>query len=99
VIYTANFKQLEIMRTFEDYEKIALESKKMLFDLYVQEQELELEYAKKGGIQASIEIFKWRNSEREKIDNDFKNQGHRRLFLEAWSNGNFSSCDYHIDRF
>jgi hypothetical protein len=93
---TLNFK---IMRTFDDYEKLALESKKFLFDLYVQEQQIELEYTKKGGIQASIEVYKWRKSELERIENSFKNQAHHRLFLESWSKGNFSSCDYHIDRF
>ena len=86
-------------RTFEDYERIALESKKMLFDLYIKEQKIELEYLEKGGIQAGIDVYKWRASEKEKIDNSFKNQPHHRLFLESWSKGDFSSCDYHIDRF
>ena len=86
-------------RTFEDYERIALESKKMLFDLYIKEQKIELEYAEKGGIQSGIDVYKWRASEKEKIDNSFKNQSHHRLFLESWSKGDFSSCDYHIDRF
>ena len=87
------------MKNFEEYEAIALESKKMLFDAYVKEQKLEEEYKKKGGIQASIDVFKWRNSEMEKLENEFKNNSHRRLFLEAWSKGDFSNCDYHLDRF
>lgn len=87
------------MRTFEQYEAIALESKRLLFDAYIKEQNLEAEYQKKGGIQASIEVFKWRNSEREKLEKEFKNNSHRRLFLENWSKGDFSSCDYHLDRF
>ena len=87
------------MKNFEEYEAIALESKKILFDAYDKEQKLEEEYKKKGGIQASIDVFKWRNSEMEKLENEFKNNSHRRLFLEAWSKGDFSSCDYHLDRF
>ena len=87
------------MKNFEEYEAIALESKKILFDAYDKEQKLEEEYRKKGGIQAGIDIFKWRNSEMEKLENEFKNNSHRRLFLEAWSKGDFSSCDYHLDRF
>ena len=87
------------MKTFEEYQITALESKKMLFDLYVQEQKIELEYKNKGGIQASIEVYKWRASEKEKIEAIFKNIAHHRLFLESWSKGDFSSCDYHIDRF
>ena len=87
------------MKNFEEYEAIALESKKILFDAYDKEQKLEEEYKKKGGIQSSIDVFKWRNSEMEKLENEFKNNSHRRLFLEAWSKGDFSSCDYHLDRF
>ena len=87
------------MKNFEEYEAIALESKKILFDAYVKEQKLEEEYQKKGGIQASIDIYKWRNSEIEKLENEFKNNAHRSLFLEAWGKGNFSSCDHHLDRF
>ena len=87
------------MKNFEEYEAIALESKKILFDAYVKEQKLQEEYEKKGGIQAGIDVFKWRNSEMEKLENEFKNNSHRRLFLEAWSKGDFSSCDYHLDRF
>ena len=87
------------MKNFEEYEAIALESKKILFDAYVKEQKLEEEYQKKGGIKASIDVFKWRNSEREKLENEFKNNAHRSLILEEWSKGNFSSCDYHLDRF
>jgi hypothetical protein len=87
------------MKTFEQYEVIALESKKILFDAYVKEQNLESEYQKKGGIQSSIEVYKWRNSEKEKIDELFKNHAHHRLFLESWNKGDFSTCDYHIERF
>ena len=87
------------MRTFEQYEAIALETKKILFDAYVKEQNLEDEYQKKGGVQASIEVFKWRNSEREKLEKEFKNNSHRRLFIENWNKGDFSSCDYHLARF
>ena len=87
------------MKNFEEYEAIALESKKILFDAYDKEQKLEEKKKKKGGIQASIDVFKWRNSEMEKLENEFKNNSHRRLFLEAWSKGDFSSCDYHLDRF
>ncbi len=87
------------MRTFEQYEEIAIESKKMLFVLHIQRQELELEYAKRGGIQADIEVYKWRKSELERIESSFKNAAHHSLFLEYWSKGDFSSCDYHIDRF
>ena len=87
------------MKNFEQYEAIAIESKKLLFDAYVKEQKLEEEYIKRSGIQADIEVYKWRNSEREKLENEFKNNTHRSLFLEAWSKSNFSICDYHIDRF
>lgn len=87
------------MRTFEQYEEIALESKKILFVLHIQRQELELEYTKRGGIQAGIDVYKWRNSELERIENSFKNESHHRLFLEYWAKGDFSSCDYHIDKF
>ena len=59
------------MKNFEEYEAIALESKKILFDAYVKEQKLEEEYQKKGGIKASIDVYKWRNSEREKLENEF----------------------------
>ncbi|QRE03485.1 hypothetical protein [Flavobacterium psychrophilum] len=87
------------MKTFEQYEVLALESKKILFDAYAKEQVLESEYQKKGGIHAGIEVYKWRNSEVEKIENEFKNNSHRALFLKAWNNGDFSICDYHLDRF
>lgn len=87
------------IKTFSEYEQIALESKKMLFDLYIQEQAIELEYQNKGGIQSGIEVYKWRSAEKQKIEMEFKNQSHRRLFLEAWNKGDFANCDYHIDRF
>ena len=94
--YTAKNQQIlneQIKQIEQDrLQKIA----KFKTSILLKEEE---EYQKKGGIQASIDVYKWRNSEREKLENEFKNNAHRSLFLEAWSKGNFSSCDYHLDRF
>ena len=54
------------MKNFEEYEAIALESKKMLFDAYVKGQKLEEEYKKKVEFKQALmfssgEIQKWKN--------------------------------------
>ena len=87
------------MRTFEEYELIALECKKILFDLHIEEQKLEIEYQKRGGHRSDMADYEWRESEKEKIEYKFKDISYRSLYLKAWNEGRFSDCDAHIEMF
>lgn len=87
------------MRTFEQYELIAFESKKLLFNAYIKESMLEKEYKSKGGIDGGTELYKWRKSQKEKLNEQFKGNNLRSLFLESWNKGDFPSCDAYINRF
>jgi len=83
------------MRTFEQYEALAIESKKVLFNIHIQLQEFELknkEYRHMDG----INFYVWKTEQQSKIS---EKRSHRVNYLEAWSKGDFDNCDYHADRF
>lgn len=87
------------MKTFEQYEAIAIDCRKALFNQYTKEQNLELEYNSKGGINGGTEIYEWRKAEKNKLDLEFKGNNLKSLFLESWSKGDFYSCDAYFSRF
>ena len=83
------------MRTFEQYEALALESKKVLFNIHIELQKFESEnkeYIPMDG----LNFYVWKTEQQNKIS---EKRSHRINYLEAWSKGDFVNCDYHADRF
>ncbi len=87
------------MITFEEYELIAIESRKMLFELHIEEQKINIEYQKRGGHTSDMSNYYWREAEKEKLERRFNNITYRSLYLKAWNEGRFHGCDAYIESF
>jgi hypothetical protein len=85
-----------VMKTFEQYEALATQSRKVLFDIHIELQIFESknkEYRKIDGVD---NFHIWKSQQIEKIT---ANASHRVGYLEAFSKGDFLNCDYHSVRF
>jgi len=84
------------MRTFEQYETLAIDSKKVLFNIHIELQKFESDNKEYRAMDGGINFYVWKTEQQNKIN---EKRSHRVNYLEAWSKGDFVNCDYHADRF
>jgi len=84
------------MRTFEQYEALSVESKRVLFNIHIELQKFEEDNKNFRIMEDGSKFYLWKTEQENKIK---EKASHRRNYLEAWSNGDFINCDYHADRF
>jgi hypothetical protein len=84
------------MRTFDDYEKLAVESKMVLFNIHIELQKFESDNKEHRKMDNGVNFYIWKQEQKDKIS---EKGYHRGNYLESWAKGDFSECDYHADFF
>ena len=85
------------MKTYEEYEVIAVEFRKVLFSTYVEERRIQDEFLESNGSDWSV-AYNRKENETTKLDLLSIGNSYRVLYLRSWSEGDFAGCDYSLSK-